>query len=72
MQLYPRPPRKEKDHTDRQWHVYYDLTYDMGGSGPWCGYYRTRIGARIAAWWNVRIASWGGTALLIENDLRKK
>ena len=72
MQLYP-PPRRERRKARRQakqearpWAVRYDLAYDGGGS-KWDGYYRTRFGAQLAAFWNVRIASWGGTAVLREN-----
>lgn len=41
--------------------VEYDLAYDGGGS-RWNGYYKTYWGARAAAFWNVRFASWGGDA----------
>jgi hypothetical protein len=57
-----------KSKTDRRWRVVYNLAYDGGGSGEWNGYYRTLMGARIAKWWNVHISSWGGTALLIDQD----
>ena len=64
-QLYPRPC-KLKDKSNRRWHVDYEITYDGGGSN-WSGFYRTYIGARIAAWWNVHVASWGGNAILYDN-----
>lgn len=62
---YPKP-KKRAVPTWRRWHVRYDLAYDGGGS-RWTGYYRTRIGARIAIAWNLYVASWGGRALLIDN-----
>lgn len=71
--VYPRP-RKPRDHSHRPWHVRYDLAYDGGGS-RWDGYYRTLWGAKIAMIWNVRVASWGGSAILnrqwADNILRK-
>lgn len=66
-QLYPRH-RRYKDKSDRRWHVDYDLAYD-GGGDVWVGYYHTIFGARIAAFWNEYIASWGGSAVLYD---RKK
>lgn len=63
-QLYPRI-RSEKDHSDRRWHVRYDLAYDGGGE-TWWGYYRTRKGAKFSAFFNVKIRSWGGTAFLFD------
>lgn len=56
-----------KSKSDRRWRVVYDLAYD-GGGGYWNGYYRTLMGARIAKWWNLHISSWGGTALLIDQN----
>ena len=64
-QLYPRPSRM-RDKSGRHWHVDYDLIYD-GGRTAWVGHYRTYAGARIAAFWNVRFASWGGNAILFDN-----
>jgi hypothetical protein len=43
--------------------VEYDLAYDGGGMS-WKGYYRTYLGARIAAFWNLHVSSWGGKALV--------
>lgn len=60
--LYPRP-RRHKDKSGRPWRVDYDLAYDGGGQS-WSGFYRTIVGARIAAFWNVQVASWGGSAVL--------
>jgi hypothetical protein len=63
---YPpeRVPASWNDH--RRWHVAYDLIYD-GGSARWEAYYRTYLGGRIAVWWNVNIASWGGTVRMYKN-----
>lgn len=58
--LYPRE-RKTRDKSGRRFHVAYDLSYDYCNS-QWTGYYRTLIGAHVAAWWNVHVLSWGGTA----------
>lgn len=54
-----------KEHTHRRWHVQYDLAYDGGGS-KWTGYYRTKIVAYIAIYWNYYFASWGGSAVLVD------
>lgn len=64
-QLYPRP-RKERDKSGRLWRVEYALAYDDGGA-KWIGYYRTKFGARHAAFWHVNVRSWGGTAVLFKN-----
>ena len=66
-QLYPRP-RREKDKSGRRWRVDYDLAYDGGGSGPFINYYRTRKGAKIAAFWNIHVSSWGGSAILTDQE----
>ena len=63
-QLYPRS-RKLKDKSGRPWHVDYDLGYERGRIA-WVGHYRTERGARIAAFWYVRIAPWGGNAILFD------
>lgn len=66
MQLYPREcPARDK--SGRRWRVDYDLAYDGGGC-RWSGYYRTRVGARVAAFWNFYVASWGGSAVLHEQE----
>ena len=68
-QLYPSPSREARLERrrsraeKRRYRVDYDLAYDGGGS-EWSGYYRTRAGAKVAAWWNVHVSSWGGTAVL--------
>lgn len=67
--LYPSPSREARLERrqlraeKRRYRVDYDLAYDGGGS-EWSGSYRTRAGARVAAWWNVHVSSWGGTAVL--------
>lgn len=68
--LYPNPKRearraqKQARLEKRSYWVAYDLIYD-GGGAVWIGYYRTRTGAKVAAWWNVHVSSWGGTADLL-------
>ena len=62
VRLYPRR-KPARDTTGRRWRVDYDLAYD-GGGGSWSGHYRTRLGARIAAFLNVHVLSWGGSAWL--------
>lgn len=68
--LHPSPSRearlerRQSRAEKRRYRVDYDLAYD-GGSSEWSGYYRTRVGAKIAAWWNVHVSSWGGTADLL-------
>jgi hypothetical protein len=69
QQLYPRPVR-EKPPLFRRWRVDYDLAYDFH-SGEWSGYYPTRPIARIAAWWNVHVSSWGGSAVLVDQILEE-
>lgn len=53
----------------RPWGIRFDLAYDSGGE-EWTQYYRTKIGARISAWFQNYVASWGGTAIMFDN--RKK
>lgn len=69
-QIYPKPPRPKRDRSDLRWHVHYE---DMVGEGsrlsPWTGYHRTRFGARIAAWWNQNISTYGGV-VTIEDSWR--
>lgn len=63
-QLYPKQHRPPTMETHR-WRVDFDLAYD-GGGGAWSGYYLTRWGAKLSAWWHVRFASWGGSAFLVD------
>jgi hypothetical protein len=64
-QLYPRPKR---DKSHRRWRVEYDLAYDGGGSGYWQAYYSNKLFALVATWWNVHISSWGGSAILYDQE----
>lgn len=57
--------RPERDHSERRWRVRYNLAYDGGGS-DWVGCYRTLLGAKFAVWWNRNVASWGGSADLVD------
>jgi hypothetical protein len=68
-QLFPLEGERwwqRKPNPKRRWGVTYNLTYD-GGSGEWVWYYRTKLSARIFAWWHVYIGSWGGTAVRFDN-----
>jgi hypothetical protein len=38
----------------------------------WTGFYRTNLGARIAAFWNEYVASWGGSAVLYDRKKGKQ
>lgn len=69
-QLYPKPKR-DRDRSGLRWRVDYDLAYDFC-SGEFSEYYATRLQAKIAAFWNVRIASWGGSATLIDQHAGKE
>lgn len=64
-QLFPRPRRTPKDKSGRRWRVKYDLTYE-GGGGEWSGYYRSKTMSFVCAWFNVYVASYGGTAIRID------
>ena len=64
-QIYPKPEKPRKNKSGRRYKIHYYLVYD-GGGGEWDGYYRTYLGARIAAWYNEYIGSWGGSATLID------
>lgn len=59
MQVYPRE-RKTRDKSHRRWRMDAELAYD-GGGGKWTDYYRTYLGARIAAFYHYHIASYGGS-----------
>lgn len=60
-----------KDKSKRRWGVYYSLAYDGGGLEEFVGYYRTKLGARIARFWNKNITSWGGLAVVFYNKKEK-
>lgn len=48
-----------------KWRVdFTNLAYDGGGLESWTQYYWTKLGARISMFWNLHIASWGGSAKL--------
>lgn len=67
-QIYPKKPRKRGlDDSSRPWRVEYELAYD-GGGGRWTGYYNSEDSARFFAWVEVKIKSWGGSAVLYKND----
>lgn len=64
--MYPKP-RRERDNSGKRWRVDYDLAYDGGGS-RFSVYYSSKRVARYCAWWNVKIGSWGGTAILVDRE----
>lgn len=64
--LYPKP-KKERPETPRRWRVDYGLIYD-NGHVQWSKQYRTRRGAKIAAWWHRYISSYGGTVVLVDQE----
>lgn len=56
----------------RRWRMEYDLAYDGGDGGTeWDGYYRTKIGALIAAWFHLHLRSWGGSARLFDQRVEE-
>lgn len=57
-----RAKRKvEKKKARARFVVEYDLAYD-GGGNRWDGWYKTYWGARTAAFWNLHVSSYGGSA----------
>ena len=67
--IYPKPERTRNMHLDRRWRLDCSLVYgDSGGAGveTWSKGYRTRTGARLAAWWHYHLASWGGSVELVD------
>ena len=58
-----RARRLEVKKRRAQFVVEYNLAYE-GGGGRWNGYYKTYWGARLAAFKEVHISSWGGSAEL--------
>lgn len=66
MQIYPKE-RKVRDVSHRRWRLDCYLAYDGGGT-EWSGYYRTRWGAKISAWYHYHIASYGGSIELIDTS----
>lgn len=70
--LYPKETPPRKVHPYRKWRVEYrELIYGGDGGGytsSWDGYYRTKIGAKIAAFYHWYLGSWGGgTVRLYKN-----
>lgn len=63
--LYPKPKKPSVE--SRRWRLDCDLAYDGGGTS-WKGYYKTRTGARLAAWWHYHYASWGGSIVLVDQE----
>lgn len=61
---WPRRARPQHN-SARRWRVDYDLAYDGGGT-RFTLYYRTRFGARWAAFWHEHVRSWGGTVKLYD------
>ncbi len=61
---YPKAKRK-RQHPERRYRVRYDLAYEGGGS-QWDGYYRSLVGASVAIFYNMNIASYGGSAKLYD------
>lgn len=63
--VYPRPGRVRNYHLDRRWILLCDgLVYD-NGIVSWERGYRTRLVARLAAFWHYYIGSWGGGVVTI-------
>lgn len=69
IETYPKQRRK-RDKSRRRFRVRYDLAYDGGGC-LWDGYYRSRVGAAIAIFWNMHVASYGGSADLFDRGAVK-
>lgn len=65
-QLYPKV-KKSLDHSHRRWRVDYNLTYDYY-TDEFTLYYNTYLWMRWCVFYNVKIASWGGTAVLTDQD----
>ena len=67
---YPKP-KKERVYPPRRYYVEYHAEYifHTGRSfSTWTGHYRTKVGAYIAMYVNIRHLSLGGDAKLYEND----
>lgn len=68
-QLYPKlrkanPTRAEARKAGFNWRIDYALVFDDGRS-CFTIYYRTYLGAIVAAWWWEHVWSWGGSVILI-------
>ncbi|QFP95031.1 hypothetical protein SEA_NAPOLEONB_63 [Arthrobacter phage NapoleonB] len=69
QELYSRQGKaalQDEPKPNRRYWIRYDLIYDWGASSQFSGYYRTYLGARIAAFYHARIGSWGGDVVLID------
>lgn len=64
--MYPKE-RKAKDRSHLRYRLDCDLAYDGGGS-RWSSYHKTKIGAKISAWYHYHIASWGGSIDLVDQQ----
>ena len=60
--------RLEKQKARANYRMHYDLAYDGGGS-EFDEYYKTVLGARIAAFFHLHIRSWGGSAELYPHPM---
>lgn len=68
--IYPKDEPERKDpHLERRWVVAYeDLVCEGAGCSTWVKGYRTKTGARFAAWFWYHIGTYGGgTVSLHEN-----
>lgn len=63
-QLYPKVS-KTKDTSHRRWKVDYNLTYDYY-TDEFTLYYNKYLWMRLCVFYNVKIASWGGSAILTD------
>lgn len=68
MELYPNDKFRDP-HLERRWRIDCDLAYDGGGS-EWSQGYRTKIGAKIAAFLHYHVFSWGGSIKLVDQGKR--
>lgn len=49
-----------------RWAVRYEhMVYEGGVCASWTGYYRSRLAARVAAWYHQTLASYGGDSVEI-------
>lgn len=64
-----RRERALQKKTDRSnYRVHYDVAYDGGGS-EFDEYYKTKLGARISAFFHLHFRSWGGSAELYPHPM---
>lgn len=68
--IYPKPPHPRRVHPERRYRVRYaQMAIEGGGSASWLGYHHTWLGARIAAWWNQRVATYGGIVTITDREV---